>query len=229
MTLPVAALSSVLNNTPIVAALTPAVTEWARRRQLPASKFLIPLSYATILGGTITVIGTSTNLVVVGLIEKNMATSPGLRHLGIFDIVGVGLPTALIGCLAIVALGPILLPDRRPAVSKDDDPRVYSTELMLQAGSPLAGRSIEEAGLRNLPGAFLAELRRTLGLEGDAVATEAAARADAIAEAAYRPSGASVAAAAAAATAAVVATSAATAPAGGKAAAMSTNAEKNTS
>jgi di/tricarboxylate transporter len=160
MTLPVAALSSVLNNTPIVAALTPAVTEWARRRQLPASKFLIPLSYATILGGTITVIGTSTNLVVVGLIEKNLATSPGLRHLGIFDIAGVGLPTAILGCLAIVALGPKLLPDRRPAVSKDDDPRVYSTELMLQEGSPLAGRSIEEAGLRNLPGAFLAELHR---------------------------------------------------------------------
>ena len=160
MTLPVAAFSSVLNNTPIVAALTPAVTEWARRRQLPASKFLIPLSYATILGGTITLIGTSTNLVVVGLIEKNLAATPGLRSLGIFDIAGVGVPTAIVGCLAIVALAPKLLPDRRPAVSKDDDPRMYSTELMLQSGSPLAGRTIEDAGLRNLPGAFLAELHR---------------------------------------------------------------------
>ena len=157
---PTALLSSVLNNTPIVAALAPAVSEWARRSQLPASKFLIPLSYATILGGTITVIGTSTNLVVTGLIAQNLSSTPGLREVGIFDIVGIGLPTAAIGCLAIALLAPRLLPDRRPAVSKDDDPRVYTTELRLEPGSPLIGQSIEEAGLRNLPGAFLAELDR---------------------------------------------------------------------
>jgi di/tricarboxylate transporter len=157
---PTALLSSVLNNTPIVAALAPAVSEWARRSQLPASKFLIPLSYATILGGTITVIGTSTNLVVTGLISQNLSSSPGLRAIGIFDIAGIGLPTAAIGCLAITLLAPRLLPDRRPAVSKDDDPRVYTTELRLEPGSPLIGQSIEEAGLRNLPGAFLAELDR---------------------------------------------------------------------
>ena len=158
--LPTALLSSVLNNTPIVAALAPAVSEWARRNQLPASKFLIPLSYATILGGTITVIGTSTNLVVTGLIAQNIPTNAALHAIGIFDIARVGLPTAAIGCLAIVLLAPRLLPDRRPAVSKDDDPRVYTTELRLEPGSPLIGQSIEEAGLRNLPGAFLAELDR---------------------------------------------------------------------
>lgn len=157
---PTALLSSVLNNTPIVAALAPAVSEWARRSQLPASKFLIPLSYATILGGTITVIGTSTNLVVTGLISQNLSSTPGLREVGIFGIVGIGLPTAAIGCLVIALLAPRLLPDRRPAVSKDDDPRVYTTELRLEPGSPLIGQSIEEAGLRNLPGAFLAELDR---------------------------------------------------------------------
>src|SRR5690606_21046653 len=72
LSLPVAGLSSLLNNTPIVAALVPAVSEWARKHKMPASKFLMPLSYATILGGTITVIGTSTNLVVTGLIEKRL-------------------------------------------------------------------------------------------------------------------------------------------------------------
>lgn len=160
MVFPVAAMSAFLNNTPIVASLLPAVTEWSRRNGVAASKYLIPLSYATILGGTITVIGTSTNLVVTGLIERNLAAVPGLRALGIFDIAGVGLVVALAGCLTLVFLVPRLLPDRRPAVSKSDDPRVYTTELVLAATSPLVGRSIEDAGLRNLPGAYLAELER---------------------------------------------------------------------
>lgn len=157
---PVAAMSAFLNNTPIVAALLPAVTEWSRRNQVAASKFLIPLSYATILGGTVTVIGTSTNLVVSGLIDKNLDKAPGLRSLGIFDISGVGLIVAVAGCLALVFLVPRLLPDRRPAVSKEDDPQLYTTELLLEATSPLVGKTIEEAGLRNLPGAYLAELDR---------------------------------------------------------------------
>ncbi|MEQ1571414.1 MAG: SLC13 family permease [Myxococcota bacterium] len=160
LTLPVAAMSAFLNNTPIVAALLPAVTEWTRRNNQPASKFLIPLSYATILGGTMTLIGTSTNLVVTGLIEKNLATHPGLVQLGIFDIAPIGLPLAIVGCLALVVFAPRLLPDRRPAVSASDDPRMYTSEFLVVAGSGLVGATIEQAGLRHLPGAFLAELDR---------------------------------------------------------------------
>jgi len=160
LTLPVAGMSAMLNNTPIVAALLPAVTEWARRHGKPASKFLIPLSYATILGGTITLIGTSTNLVVSGLIEKNLASNPRLTSLGIFDIAPIGIPVALIGCTLLVLLGPRLLPDRRQAVSRTDDPRLYTSEFLVVPQGPLVGATIEQAGLRHLPGAFLAELNR---------------------------------------------------------------------
>jgi di/tricarboxylate transporter len=160
MMFPVAGASAFLNNTPIVAALMPAVTEWSRRNQVAASKFLMPLSYATILGGTISMIGTSTNLVVSGMIAKNLDQHEGLRTLGIFDITPVGLPLALLGCVVILALGPILLPDRRPAISRTDDPREYTVELLVQAGSSLVGATVESAGLRNLPGGFLIEIDR---------------------------------------------------------------------
>lgn len=160
LSLPVAGLSSLLNNTPIVAALTPAVAEWARKNQMPVSKFLMPLSFATILGGTITVIGTSTNLVVTGLIEKRLGQVEGLTRLGIFDIAPIGVPVALAGCLLIVFFAGRLLPDRRPAVSASDDPREYTCEFIVAEGGALIGKSIEGAGLRHLPGAYLAELHR---------------------------------------------------------------------
>jgi di/tricarboxylate transporter len=160
LTLPVAMMSAFLNNTPIVAALLPAVTEWTRRHQQPASKFLIPLSYATILGGTVTVIGTSTNLVVSGLIERNLGKVEGLVSLGIFDIAPVGLPVTVVGCLVLVLLVPMLLPDRRSVVSAQDDPRMYTSEFLVLPNTPIVGKTIEQAGLRHLPGAFLAELER---------------------------------------------------------------------
>lgn len=160
LSLPVAGLSAFLNNTPIVAALVPAVSEWARKHKMPASKFLMPLSYATILGGTITVIGTSTNLVVTGLIEKRLGQVEGLRQLGIFDIAPIGIPVALVGCLMLVVFASRVLPDRRPAVSANDDPREYTCEFIVAEAGPLIGKSIEGAGLRHLPGAYLAEIHR---------------------------------------------------------------------
>jgi len=160
MSFPIAGASAFLNNTPIVAAMMPAVNEWSRRFRVAPSKLLMPLSFATILGGTVTVIGTSTNLVVTGLIEKNLATHPGLSSVGIFDIAPVGLPLAIVGCFVLVLAAPALLPDRRPAVSLHDDPREYTTELLVGAGSSMVGKSVEEAGLRNLPGGFLMEIDR---------------------------------------------------------------------
>jgi di/tricarboxylate transporter len=153
---PVAAASGFMNNTPVVAMFLPAVIDWARQNRLPVSKLLIPLSYASILGGTCTLIGTSTNLVVNGLLSSHA----GLPGLGMFDITRVGLPAALVGIAYLVLLGRWLLPDRRPVMDPQDDPRRYTVEMLVQPASPLVDKSIEEAGLRHLPGVFLVEVER---------------------------------------------------------------------
>lgn len=160
LVLPVIAGSAFLNNTTIVATLLPAVHDWARRIGVPSSRLLMPLSFAAILGGTCTLIGTSTNLVVSGQLAKMAAEHPGVRPLGMFEISPLGIAVALAGAAVLVFLGPWLLPNRRAPVSTADDPRRYTMELMVPPGSRLAGKSIEDSGLRHLPGAFLAELVR---------------------------------------------------------------------
>ena len=155
MMLPTMGLSAFMNNTPLVAMLIPAVSDWARALRFPVSRFLIPLSYAAILGGTCTLIGTSTNLVVQGMLIKQMG-----HGLGMFEITWVGIPAALAGAAFIVLTSRWLLPDRRPAISTSDDPREYTAEMEVAADSPLVGKTIEAAGLRHLPGAFLAEIDR---------------------------------------------------------------------
>lgn len=153
---PVAGLSAFLNNTPVVAMMIPAVQDWSKRLGVPASRLLIPLSYAAILGGTCSLIGTSTNLVVAGLV----LAEPGLRPMGMFDITWVGLPAALVCGAALWAFGPRLLPDRSRGQSALDDPREYTLELVVPDGSTMAGRTVDEAGLRNVPGGFLIQVER---------------------------------------------------------------------
>lgn len=157
MMLPTMGLSALMNNTPLVAMMIPAVSDWARTARIPVSKLLIPLSYAAILGGTCTLIGTSTNLVVRGLLLKAEPNGPGI---GMFDISWVGVPAAIVGGLFILATSRWLLPDRRPAISTTDDPREYTVEMQVAPDSPLVGKSIEAAGLRHLPGVYLAEIDR---------------------------------------------------------------------
>jgi di/tricarboxylate transporter len=154
--LSVAAFSAFLNNTPLVAMLIPTVQDWAKRNRISVSKLMIPLSYAAILGGTCTVIGTSTNLVVTGLV----ATQTELAPIRFFEIAWVGLPTALIGILYVVGASRWLLPERRPPMQERSNAREYALEMVVEARSPLIGRSIEEAGLRRLHGVFLAEIER---------------------------------------------------------------------
>ncbi|PSN15070.1 SLC13 family permease, partial [filamentous cyanobacterium CCP5] len=107
-------------------------------------------------GGMCTLIGTSTNLVVNGLLIAE-PDSPGL---GLFDIAAVGLPCAIAGALCLIFGSYWLLPSRKPAINAVDDPRQYTVEMVVETGSPLAGKTVEEAGLRHLPGLYLAEISR---------------------------------------------------------------------
>ncbi|MFC1543965.1 V-type ATP synthase subunit B, partial [Gemmatimonadota bacterium] len=99
-----------MTNTPIVAMLVPQVTEWADRRGISPSRLLIPLSYAAIFGGIVTVIGTATNLVISGLLQAH-----GYEPIGLFELTALGLPLAVAGVVAVMLLAPLLLPERRPA------------------------------------------------------------------------------------------------------------------
>jgi di/tricarboxylate transporter len=149
-------VSAFLNNTPIVAFLIPYVKDWADRTGTPASKLLIPLSYATILGGMITVIGTSTNLVLIGLM-----TEYKLPLLGFQDFLYLGLLVTVAGWIYLYFFGYKLLPKN---VSKLDTVRQnlkeYIVETEVFADSKLIGKSVKEAGLRNLQDLFLVEIIR---------------------------------------------------------------------
>ena len=116
--LPTVALSSFINNTPVVATFLPAIVAWAKRNRLPASKLLIPLSYSAIFGGTCTLIGTSTNLVVNGL-----WTTEGHASLGMFEIAWVGIPCALVGMLYLMTIGRHLLPHHESGTGAFENPR----------------------------------------------------------------------------------------------------------
>lgn len=152
---PVAALSAFLNNTPVVAAMLPVVTDLGKRTGLPNSRFFLPLSYAAILGGMCTTIGTSTNLLINSKIIEQ-----GGEPLSFFGPGWVGLPATLLGLIYMFVASRYLLPDRRPAVSPHDDPRQYTVEMTVVPGGPLVGQTIEDAGLRHLPGLYLAEIQR---------------------------------------------------------------------
>ena len=154
MMLVTATLSAFLNNTPLVAMLMPRVQAWCERAGIAPSKLMIPLSYAAIVGGMTTLIGTSTNLLVSGLMED-----AGLPGFGLFDLTLIGAPAALAVVVYFALIGHRSLPDR--GVGRDDAPAL--TECLFEArvapGSPLAGQTVEDAGLRALGDAFLVHVR----------------------------------------------------------------------
>jgi di/tricarboxylate transporter len=156
LVLPTATASSFLNNTPIVAMLLPEVRAWAKARKRSASLYLMPLSFAALLGGVVTLIGTSTNLVISGLLAES-----GQPEIGFFEITVVGLPIAVIGVFVLVGLTPWLLPDRTPVDPQvDSQSRDFVVDMVVAPGGPLSGRTVESAGLRHLDGLFLATLER---------------------------------------------------------------------
>ncbi|MFT5679949.1 MAG: di/tricarboxylate transporter [Myxococcota bacterium] len=156
MMLPAAVLSAFVNNTPLVAMLLPVISDWGRSLKISASKLLLPLSVASILGGACTLIGTSTNLIVNGWLLDE--TDQG--GMSMFEIGQIGLPVAVVGIAYVLLTARWLLPDRAPVLDTTEDPRQYTVELMVDSGSPLAGKTIEDAGLRGLPGLYLAEIDR---------------------------------------------------------------------
>ena len=152
---PVMGLSAFLNNTPIVASFIPALKDWSKMHGIANSKLLIPLSYAAILGGTCTLIGTSTNLIVNGLLIESKSIS-----LNIFDPALVGLPIAVVGIIYLLTIGRKLLPNRKSGFASFENTREYTIEMMIPTDSNLIGKSIDGAGLRQLPGLFLVEIIR---------------------------------------------------------------------
>jgi len=153
--LPAAMISIFINNSPVVAMFTSAVQDWCKRSRFKASNLLLPLSYASIMGGTCSLIGTSTNLVVDGLMRQS-----GFPGFTLFEIAAVGIPITVIGCLYLFLASPYLLTDRAGAIEKFSDVREYLVEMLVKPGCDLAGKTVQDAGLRHLPGLFLIEIVR---------------------------------------------------------------------
>jgi len=162
LTFPTAAASAFLNNTPMVAMLVPQVSNWADRNGQSPSRYLMPLSFAAILGGMVTVIGTSTNLVISGLLEET-----GSAPLAMFEISRIGLPIAIACMLVMVVLAPLLLPDRRSAHREAEEAvREFVVSMKVESSGPLDGKAVEAGGLRHLQGVYLVEIER----DGQAIA-----------------------------------------------------------
>jgi len=153
--IPAASISIFINNTPVVAMFTSAVQDWCKRSEFKPSHFLLPLSYASILGGTCSLIGTSTNLVIDSLMRQS-----GLPGFSLFELSAVGIPITLVGCLYLIIARPFLLPDRQGSTEKFNDVREYLVEMQVNPNCELIGQSIQDAGLRHLPGLFLIEIIR---------------------------------------------------------------------
>lgn len=157
MMVQVAALSSFVNNTPVVALMTPYVFNWGRKYNISPSRLLIPLSYATIMGGMITLVGTSTTLVLNGFMISN-----GVEGVPVLSLLFIGAAVCISGILFITLIGHRLLPNHQDILNTfQENQREYLVETALQSNSPIIGKTITEAGLRNLRGMYLVEIIRT--------------------------------------------------------------------
>lgn len=165
-------LSAFVNNTPVVAMFVPMLADWCRKRGVSPSRVMIPVSYLAIMGGTCTLIGTSTNIVVNGLLQaeqreddaQKLYSEPFRKQLGgmsLFEIGRVGLPCAVAGSLYLIIFGGRLLPKRRGLLERlDEQRREYLVELLVAPDCSLIGKTVEEADLRQLRGLFLIEIDR---------------------------------------------------------------------
>ncbi len=175
------ASSAFLLNTALVAMMAPVVVDWCRKRNVAPSRLLMLVSYFAILGGVCTLIGTSTSLVVNSQLRQlqqeyaaaehapppptaalsKAAFADGVRPMRMLEIGRVGAPCALIGMVFLIFAGPFLLPNRTDMLERlGDERREYLVEMLVRSECPLIGKSVEQAGLRHLPGLFLIEIDR---------------------------------------------------------------------
>jgi len=176
MVVMVSTLSAFINNTPVVVVFLPVILNLARKMNRAPSKLLIPLSYAAVLGGTCTLIGTSTNLVVNGII-----TAKGLPAFSMFELGWLGVPVTILGGIYLAIFGNRLLPVREMLTSilSDEERREYITEAYVQEGSPVLGKTLAEAGLTQKRGVRVIEIVRdgiALYLDAKAVQLKAGDR-----------------------------------------------------
>ena len=156
MLLPTAGISAFINNTPLVAILIGQVTSWCNRRGVSPSKLLLPISYAAILGGILTVIGTSTNLTASGLLQES-----GQDPIGLFEITKVSLIPAIAGLVVLIFVVIRIIPERKGALEEfTDDLNEFAAQMMVVKEGPLDGSTVTDAGLRNLKGIYLVEIER---------------------------------------------------------------------
>lgn len=160
MMLVVAGFSAFLNNTPLVAIMMPYVSSWSKKHNIAPSKLLIPLSYAAILGGSATLIGTSTNLVVAGMVTDQFMVE-GLEPLEIFDFTLVGFTMIILGFVYMMLVGHRLLPDRKHAIeAMENQNREYIAEVRIVNSNDYEGKTAEESGLLTMKGLYLMEILR---------------------------------------------------------------------
>ncbi|MDJ0667453.1 MAG: SLC13 family permease [Desulfobacterales bacterium] len=161
---PIAVGSAFLNNTPLVAMMIPVIRDLTQSARLPGKHLYLPLSFASILGGVCTIIGTSTNLVVVGLVADVMAEAPAglpaMRPLKMFDPAWVGVPAALIGIAFMITFGRFLLPRDADTADEIPQPRKYKAEFEVEENSRLIGKSIADSGIIGNEGVALLSIRR---------------------------------------------------------------------
>lgn len=168
--LPVMTLSGLMNTTPLVAMFLPVGLDICRRLRVAPSRLLMPLSFAGILGGQLTLIGTASNIVIFGLYTDYIATQevggiavdPAWTLTGAMKFIAVGVSGIVAGVLGLVFMivfAPRILPDRG-ADNREENLERYEARFIVVSNGPLVGRTIEQAGLRHLPGLFLAAIER---------------------------------------------------------------------
>jgi di/tricarboxylate transporter len=166
---PVAVGSAFLNNTPLVAMFIPVIRDLAKISRLPAPRLYIPLSFASILGGTCTLIGTSTNLVVAGMVLDYLAKGdPGaapMREIGMFDLAWIGIPATVAGIAFMMLAGRFLLPGTEESESYSEMTRLFGTEFKVGPNAKIIGKSLAEMGYMNASEFQLLALTRNGGDE----------------------------------------------------------------
>lgn len=147
--------SAFLNNTPVVAMGIPAIRSWAQKNNIVVSKLLMPLSFAAILGGLCTLIGTSTNLITHGLLQSH-----GFAGLSFFELAWVGVPCAIVGLMYLVFISPLLTPARRDIRYEEEQKRKLLVEYEIEEGAEVIGKTVRESGLESFPEFYLSRINR---------------------------------------------------------------------